>query len=60
MDMFGKLLAVECLYGYYIRTEIYALKRSEINSVHKLVKCAAFFYEWAKRYVQSVSAYHDF
>ena len=45
MDMFGKLLAVECLYGYYIRTEIYALKRREINSVHKLVKRAAFFYE---------------
>ena len=55
MDMFGKLLAVECLCSYYIRTEIYALKRREINSVHKLVKRATFSYEWAKRYVHAIS-----
>ena len=38
--MFGKLLALECLRSYYIRTEIYALKRRQINSVQKLVKRA--------------------
>ena len=48
------------LCSYYTHTEIYALKRREINSVHKLVKRVAFFYEWAKRYVHSVSAYHVF
>ena len=44
MDMFRKLLALECLCIYYIPTEIYALKRREINSVHKLVKRARKFF----------------